>query len=340
MKEQLTEKLTEKWFVHKSAAWIRILRYQSVVEKGTSRAKGLENGCHWDRELAQMLTSGFSKWKNTHNIRIQDVIMALREVVSKMYYRTVDRVNDSSANLVVAEKVKRKWSPLRDQLQLKVTLLKEKVDQWEKHMFERATMQYGEEGNLIADLTNDMYDFVLESEPELKPPNPALKKQYKRYVTPKLKFQKKEMENQFLNPDDHFIDRIFAHFQKEFDDGMQKLIDEYFAGMEKLLTDFSTAIKSEAPIEYVMTADGEAIREELAALISQLDEKVVELQKMLPPRPKMENEQGSSSYFDGGGGDDGEENLAAIIEKMAKKRKAEPVAVTSGKKLRVKSEPM
>lgn len=341
-KEQLAEKLTEEWFIHKSAAWTRILKYHGVVEKGTSRAKGLENGCHWNRELAHMLAPGFGTWGNTHKARMKVIIPALCQAVDQLHHKTIVKINDSSANLVVAEKVKRKWLPLRDQIQVKISLLKEQIDKLEKLMYERAIMQYDQDESFIADIMGEMYDHVLEEVPELKPPNPNAKKQYKRYVTPKLKFQKKFMENLFLNPDEHLIDRIFADFQTEFDEKMKKLIEEHFVGMEKLLTDFSTSIRSEAPIQYIMTTDGEAIRAELAEQIPQLEEKVLELQKMLPPRPKTENEQGVPAYFDGGSGDDGDENLATIIEKISKRRKAEPAPTTRVKRQRtgVKSEPV
>jgi hypothetical protein len=39
------------------------------------------------------------------------------------------------------------------------------------------------------------------------------------------------------------VDRIFQHFQSEFDDTMRKLLEDHFAGIEELLEDSTKNIR-------------------------------------------------------------------------------------------------
>ena len=60
-KEQPKEKMTADWFTLRAAAFTRIMRCRGVVPKGASKAKGLEQGCHWNQEIAEIPAPRFNK---------------------------------------------------------------------------------------------------------------------------------------------------------------------------------------------------------------------------------------------------------------------------------------
>ncbi|KAF2126021.1 hypothetical protein P153DRAFT_408019 [Dothidotthia symphoricarpi CBS 119687] len=337
-KEQVEEKVTEDWFRHKGAAFTRILKCRGEVLKGASKAKGLDEGCNWNKELAKVLSPGFTKWSKTHSLGMKKMASSLRKALDQLHDKTNVMMNDSSANLVTVDKAKRKWNPLRHQIQAKLMILMDEVDKLEKKTLEWATMEFGRENNLIAQITDDIYVDVFQSEPELKPPPVAgKKKQYKRYVTPKIGFQKKRMEELFLDPKNHLVDRLLKHFQSEFDTIMRSLLEQHFASIEKLLEEFSTSIRSEAPIDYIITRDGESIRADVEAQIPKLLEMAAELRGKLPLRIKKEDNltKASAESLDIEEGED--EDFAFIFDKMAKRTRTESSTTTEAKRVKHES---
>lgn len=338
-KEQIESKLTEEWFAQKAAVFTRVLKCRGVVPKNASKAKGLEEGCNWNRELASVLSHGFNTWANTHRATKKIMSQALRKGLDQLHQKVVALMNASTANLVTVEKSKRKWEPLREKVQIKLMKLMDEVEKLEKLMCESATIEFDQERNLISYITNDMYTDVFASEPEQKRPIPGKKKQYKRYVTPKIKFQKKTHGGAVLEPRPPFVDRLLKHFHTEFDEAMRKLLEENFAEIDELLECFSTNIRAEAPINYRVTPAGEAIRAELGELILKLEERAAELRSMLPQRVEPEHEL-SLVPFDGSGEEDGEEEgLSLIIDRLAKKKRAEAPSAAKPKTRRIKIEP-
>lgn len=341
-KEQLEEKMTAEWFILKAAAFTRIVKCRGVVPKGASRAKGLENGCHWNKELADLLAPGFNKWYNTHTACMATMKPALSQSLHQLHVKISRMINDSSANMVTIEKAKKKWEPLRTRLQAKLMVLMDDVSKLEKLMLESATMEFGQERTLISYMTDDLYTEVFEAVPEEKPPLPAKpgkKKPAKRYVMPKIKFQKKRMEDLFLNPDAHFIDQVLKRFQLGFNDAMRTLLEEHFVSIDKILENLSASLRAEAPIDYRITKEGEAIRAELAQHIPMFEEKAMELRRKLPQIVKPEDEMAltlvNSDTFDG----DDEDNLAIFYDKMAKTKRKDPEPTVRRPK-RIKTEPI
>jgi hypothetical protein len=340
-KEQLEEKMTEEWFILKAAAFTRIVKCRGVVPKGASRAKGLENGRHWNKELAELLAPGFNKWYNTHTGYMATMKPALSTSLHHLHLKITKMINDSNANMVTIEKAKKRWAPLYNRLQAKLMVLMDEVSKLEKLMYEGATMEFGQERNLISYMTDDLYTKVFEAVPEEKPPLPARsgkKKPAKRYVMPKIKFQKKVMEDLFLNPESHLIDQVLKRFQSEFDDAMRTLLEKHLDGIDKLLETLSANLRAEAPIDYRITKDGEAIRAELARHIPKLEEKAMELRSKLPQTAKPEDEMApipwtSSDALDG----DDEDNLAIFYDKVAKTKRKDK-GPTNPRPKRIKTE--
>lgn len=341
-KEQLEENLTTDWLTLRAGAFNRIVKCRGVVPKGASKAKGLEEGCHWTRELAEMLAPGFNKWFNAHTSRMKIVALALHQGLDQLHHKTIISMDGSSANMVTIEKAKRKWASFRTKLLAKLMVMVDEVSKVETLMYEDATMEFGRERNLIAYVTDDLYAEVFNAVPEEKPPLPAKsgkKKPTKRYVMSKIKFQKKKMEDLFLNPENHFVDQVFTKFQRKLDDNLNQLLDNHFAGIEKLLEELSANLRAEAPIDYRITQEGEAIRADLAQQIPDLEERARALQTMLPKVEEHEQETSRISSEISQDMEDADENLNSIIDRIEGKKRTNAPMHTKQQLKRVKTEP-
>lgn len=86
----------------------------------------------------------------------------------------------------------------------------------------------------------------------------------------------------FLYGDRHFIDSIINCFQGEFDKKVRSTLVEHSAGIERVFEDFSKSLSDLKPINYILTTDGEAIRADAGERIPELEQKVKQLQALLP----------------------------------------------------------
>jgi hypothetical protein len=335
-KEQVEELLTEEWFLHKAAAWNRILKCRGSVPQGASQAQGLKEGANWNKQLALLLKPGFHKWSNAYREHMRPMTPSLSMALDQLHTKTTNVINNAAANVVTVEKSKRKWAPFRTKLQAKLLGMMSEIAKINQRTLEWATMEFDCENNVIANITNDMFDEVSKSAPALKPANPKAKKQTKSYVEPKGKFQRKKLAEMFLEPDIHFVDRVVKVVQSKFDKAVNSTLDENFAGIEKLLEEFSVTIRAQAPLTYTITEHGETIRAAVAEEIPRLQEKVDALRSMIPACIKREDETALIA-IDSAGVSIDEENLAVIYEKMAKRKKAEKNDKTRNK--RIKTEP-
>lgn len=320
LKDHVTELFLEDWNELKAAAFNRILKCRGNVPKGVSKARGLENGANWNKDLANILTPSFHKWANTYNERMKPMEPSLAYAFDQLHKKINRMMNNSTANLPTVEKAKKKWIPFRHKVQAKLISLTEAVDAVQTEKLEWATMAYERENNLVAGITNDIYIEVFNTVPALKAPNPKAKKQYKQYVEPKLKFQKKKLADMLLHGDRHFVDIVINHFQGEFDKAMRQTLMEHFAGIEKLFEDFSRSLRALLPINYILTPEGESIRADVGERIPELEQKVERLRALLPVRASQEE---SGIEIDSIDVKEDEDNLAVIFETMAKRKKAE-----------------
>ncbi|KAF9691614.1 hypothetical protein EKO04_010401 [Ascochyta lentis] len=320
-KEQITDLFLEDWNELKSAAFNRILKCRGTVPQGVSKARGLENGANWNKELANILAPAFHKWSNTYAARMITLKPSLAYAFNKLHEMINSMMDDSTANLPTVEKARKKWIPFHHKVQAKLLGLAEAVARVQARTFEWATLQFDKENNLIAHITDDIYVEVFNTLPALKPVNPKAKKQYKQYVEPKLKFQKNKLAEMFLHGEKHFVDIVINHFQGEFDKAIRQTLMEHFAGIEKLFEDFSASLRSQIPINYLLESEGKAIRAEVKERIPELEQKVAELRALLPVRDSQEHDDIEFDNIDVKGDED---NLALFFETMAKRKTAEP----------------
>lgn len=285
-KELVNKKLTKHWFALKGPTFNKILKCRGTVPQGASKAKGLENGCNWNKELSDLLAPGFQRSYIKHVECMHDMKRALSEALDHTHCRAIRMMDDSSANLVVVEKAKKKWMDVRPKMQAKLKVLMDRIDRIEKRTLLWAMMEGDRDNNLVSCITDGHYDAVFGAAPALKP-NPNGKKN-PGYVSPKIKFQRDIMAKLFLLDKDHFVDHIITHFQSEFDRIMNSVLAEHFDDVSKLLETFSATLRGQAPVDYMITQVGEDIRSELLRLIPTLEDKSAAMREKMPKRIKME----------------------------------------------------
>lgn len=341
LKDQLADKIDDRWLLHKSAAFLRIMKCGGTVPRGTSKAQGLERGCNFNKELGMMLTPAFGNWQSNYTSAISIMGPALGLTIGQLDYRFLGVVDVSRANLATAERAKMKWQGIRDRIQVKISLLMRDVQELAKLMYSSVTIEFDQERNTIAYLNDKIYARVLVEDPEEKPPVKGKESKTKRYVEPKLQYKKKLLAKLFLHPDNHFIDRVLKHFHAELDHGVCKLLDEHFAGINELLSNFGASLKKMGDSTYTVTPEGKAIRADLTVLMPEVDEEVNRIRDMLPKRPKSEDDMPAAAASFDGMDEYRDEDLATIFKRMEKKHRDAPPAKYQPKTTckRVKTEP-
>jgi hypothetical protein len=335
-KAQVSALLVKEWLVHPAGAFNRILKNRGTIPKGASKAKSLINGTNWNMDLAIRLSSSFHLWYNTYSENMKPMGPALHIALKQLHDKTDVMIGDCAANLVTVDKAKRKWAPFNRKLQVKLMGLMDEITKTQQRTLEWATMKYDCNNNAISEVTDDIFDEVFDATPALNPPNPKRKRQAK-YVEPRIKFQKKKLENMFLQPENHFVDRVIERMQSQFDKHIQNTLDKHFAGIEKLFEDFSALIRGQTSFNFIATEDGKKMRAEIEQNIPTLEKKVEELQRMFPVAVKMEDETVLEPVDD----DEistGEENLDVIYARVAKRKATEAGGRPSNQTKRNKSE--
>ncbi|ORY15215.1 hypothetical protein BCR34DRAFT_478262 [Clohesyomyces aquaticus] len=288
-KEQVDGKLKKTWFMLKGPTFNKILKGRGVVLKGTSRARGLEDGCDWNLELAGILAPGFKNWFLVQSEVLKRLRCAIPRALDAIYVKLLGTMNNSAANLGTVEKAKKKWKPFRDRVQAKISVLVDRIEESQTQLFRRGTMEDANQNSVISSITDPLFDDVFAATPEIRPGNGK----YKKYVTPRIQFKKDRMKTLFLEPDNHFVDQVINTFQTTVDKTMEDLVDEHLKDINELMAGFSSYLRDQAPITYVVSLTGKAIRSELQEILPVLHEKTKELQKLLPAVIKAE---GGSHY--------------------------------------------
>jgi hypothetical protein len=337
-KEQVSELIDLDWTKnYNGKAWETILKRRGTILPGMSQARALRSGLDWNHDLARILRPGFYKWSETHTRCMEIMEQALLRGIDQLYHKVNMMMDGSTVHIVIVDKTKRKWAPLRYTLQVKMKTLMKNARKLEKETLTWATQEYERNNNLIAAVTDNIFAEVLLSEPERK--EPTTNKQGKvvaRYVTPKIQYQKKQMERLMLDPTNHLVDQINRHFRTHFDDRMRKLLEHHFAQLDEVLQQFSEDLGGEAPITYHVTKVGHAIRADVREQIHNLEAMVKSLHDKLPISVKQEDKPNFETV-DSYGGAEERRNLADIYEQISRKKKAER-PLPKGRNKRIKQE--
>ncbi|PSN74615.1 hypothetical protein BS50DRAFT_643032 [Corynespora cassiicola Philippines] len=232
-----------------------------------NKARGLEDGVNWNKELSDILAPGFHKWFIKYAASMELMSIALPKTLGQIYEWVNNMMNESAANLIVVEKAKKKWMPVR----LKIESLQKKLRIY-------ATMEDDAELNLVSSITDDIYDKVFNSIPAIRTTSSGKKK----YYIPKYKFQKKRMWDLFTTPKSHFVDRLIQEFQEKVDYAMDSALTACFDEISSIFEEYSKVLREHGPVDYEITPTGQDIRDNLAKLIPQLEGKVNEARNLLP----------------------------------------------------------
>jgi hypothetical protein len=309
--------IQNRWLTLPNAAFTKLLKSRGKVLQGVSKAKGLENTVNWNSELATIMAPAFQAWYASHTENVKLLKAALPLQFDRLYQNTVDLMNRSQANLITVEKSKIKWRPFRLRIQSKLTAMMEDILVEEKRFLNRTTLKDERENNLIASLTDNIYDDVFISAPALKtPPGKA-----KRYVTPVLRFRKARLETHFLHDEAHFVDRLVKLFQKQLQEKMFGHIDNHFTKLNAMFDDFSKLLRDHAPVDFDIEPRGEAIRAELEKHIGYIEEKSEALRNLLPVNLTQEDESllATDDRDDDANGED--RGLDYYLDKVSKRKR-------------------
>lgn len=294
-KNSVKAKVQKQWSNMTWFALSKIFKGRGTVIKGTSKAKGLENTINWNEELASITKPGFQLWFERHQEYLELMKEALPLQMEKFFRKVVASINQSQANLITVEKAKLKW---KSHQLLALTKLKVMMDEMmaEQHrFFLRITLKDDRENNLIAVLTDPIFEDVLNSTPELKDTPPG---KPKRYVTPVTRFRKENLHKHFLNEKSHFVDRLIQLFQDQVEEKMVALLEKHFNRIRVFFKEFSNNMREHAPVDFSIDARGEIIREKLAEKVSYIEAKAEKLRELLPVDPSQDDDSSSMSDFD------------------------------------------
>ncbi len=306
----------KQWLGHTCGAFTRILKGRGTVPRGSSKAKGLEDTLNWNAHLARIMKPGFSNWHSIHTKDLKLLQPAVMKIITQLYDDTLNMMNQSAANLITIEKAKKRWKSFRNRLEIKMKVMVDEMMVEERRMLNRVTMQDERENNIIAEITDAIFDDVLNTTPDQKETSPD---KPKRYVTPVFKFRKDRLEKHFLAPKSHFVDRLITLFQKQLEERMYGLIEKHFEKVNAMLDEFSNWLRDQMPLDYEISPMGEAIRNELEKRVPYLEKKAKELRSLIPHSVKQE--QDSSTLLDDDLDDAGSkvQDLGYYLKKAAKK---------------------
>jgi hypothetical protein len=260
-----------RWLHLRLQSFNKILKMRGTVPKGASKAAGLDAGCNWNLELANLLAPGFRGWAEAHSKTMKKMRNCLARAMIEVYEQSVAILEKSAANLLIVDKAKNKWRPYKNKLRVKVDTLMKQISEYEKHVQLWATMDGHQENSLVATITDEIYDTVFESTPPLK--GSTWKKSVSskpRYTTSRIQHRKSELRRLLISEDNHIVDMLIEKFKSTYDLRIEKILSDFFTEIEKSLEIYSDWLREQAPINYPITPVGYAIREDLQGLIPTL----------------------------------------------------------------------
>jgi hypothetical protein len=299
-KSQVEVIVKGRWLRLGPASLGRALKMRGTVPKGTSKAAGLDAGCNWNLELANLLAPGFREWAEEHSKCMEIVKDGLAGAIIGIHNRAMANLGKSTANLLIVDKARNRWRPYKNRLLVKVKTLMEQIAKCEKRTQLWATMEAQPEDSLVASVTDTIYDAIFESK---APPKQSTSKKAStskpKGTIPRVKHRKEEIERLMLKEDNHIVDTLIKKFKSTFDSHIETFVSQFFTEVEEILGNYSNWLREQAPINYPITPVGSAIRESLQELIPSLEEKMQELKELMPELPSTDTDdsQETTDFF-------------------------------------------
>ncbi|OAL48292.1 hypothetical protein IQ07DRAFT_681710 [Pyrenochaeta sp. DS3sAY3a] len=332
----IDERVRKQWVVLSASVFNRILKSKGNVPKGTSKAKGLERSIHWNADLAGFLKPLFTKWHAIHTHQLRCLRDALPLCMDRLYFATIALMSDTAANVVTVEKAKMKWKSAQHRLQTRAVSMINHIMAEEKRLMNRVTLEDERENNLIAEITDSIYDEVFTSLPELvsKPG------QKKRYIMSMINFKRSLLKERLISsePQAHFVDKLLALFQDRLDETMYRLVDKHFAIITANLRSTMKIIHDHGPVDFTIDSLGETVREVLSQHIPYIEAKAQALCDLLPAALKEGNNETFTDMDDSLEDSDVQaHDLKYFLEKVFKQKKRAAETTVGGVNKKMKT---
>ena len=322
----------KQWLGLKHGAFSTVLKSRGYVPKGKSKAQGVDNGCNWNQELASIIKPAVTRLYEAYKEPLSNLFEALVPLFDQMLELISGTIHESAANLTIVERANRKWKQTRLPIKNHIIGAGEKLGEEQRRLYCRITMEDNRENNLVASVTDELFDQIFASFPELKKTNSGKKS----YVTPITKWRKQLMDKLFLQADDHIVDKLSKTFLDQLEKSTDRHIDQMVKKISTEFHKYSDWLKDQSPIDYELQPRGYAIRDDLREIIPELERKAEMLRGLLPKFVQHE-EDGSDAFL--GCTNESESSgcdLKFFLDQAKKRKRAGGSATVSGVKAKRK----
>ncbi|KAF2001636.1 hypothetical protein P154DRAFT_596258 [Amniculicola lignicola CBS 123094] len=317
-KQRIDSLITKSWLQHKAPTFNKLLKSRGTVLPGTSRAKGLEFGCDWNKALSDVLAPGFRKWSVSQTASVKELHVALGKALDSIYNEVHYVLSHSLAGVNTIERAKYKWKPFRFRLRARSETLVDDMLKHQEKLLHQATMDDERANSLMASVTDSLFDEVFTALPALKP-NPNGKKP--QFVTPKFKFQKDYLLKLFIYEKKHIVDRAMTAFLEMTEKNMEDVIEKHLAAIRQIMDCYSEVLRQLTPVAYVVNKDGIIIRDQLREVLPKLEELAGQLPAFLPATPKNEEDGEMGQSTDSVTTKPASTSLSYYLKKDAKRKR-------------------
>ncbi|KAL1606539.1 hypothetical protein SLS60_003944 [Paraconiothyrium brasiliense] len=326
--KQVDAKICNEICKFTSPTFKKLMKYRGTLPPKASKAKGLENGCSYNRDFSNIIAPAILKWDSTYADRMQPMRQSLINFTAVMGHTVLSMLNMSSANVMVVESAKRKWKPYRIKLQVKMEVLMDCFEKLHKNAVIKATMEDGRQNGLVAMITDEHFDAALDAELPQDSSSHSVKKKSRET---RIKFQKRTLTERFSGPENYFIDDVFKLFYDDSSKNIDNLLDKHYHQIQDIMEKYSASLKEETPISYKVEQGGIDIRADIARAFPDFEKTIAGLQKQLPNLTR--NQDDGPIYLSDM---NGTKSLAEIYAGLSGKRKqgAENIAEAKVKKER------
>ncbi|KAJ4294178.1 hypothetical protein N0V90_007868 [Kalmusia sp. IMI 367209] len=314
-KRQVDSKFRKELLLLRGQILNIVLKYRGTVHPGASKAKGLEKGYPFNKELSNILDPMFQKWAVAYVDCMKYMKPALLQFTGLIHRAVMQTLDNSSANIMVVERAKRKWSTHRRILLAKMEELMDQFERDHERSMLWATMEDNRQKCLVATITDSHYENVFASSPAERP---SSKPNKKRYVMPRVKYQRELLEKLFLDPSNHFVDITLKHFQDEYGSILNLLLEKHFNNIRHVLEQYGAVLQAEAPIPYKVESRGITIRADFQRDLASIEQHLKNLKELVPEALYTEDDNATSVLdID----ESSERSLVTIYNNISRKRK-------------------
>ncbi|KAJ4356454.1 uncharacterized protein N0V89_004487 [Didymosphaeria variabile] len=311
--KQVDAKLCNEICKFRSPTFNKLMKNRGTLPPKASKAKGLENGCSYNRDFSNIIAPAILKWASTYVDRMQPMRQSLIELAAVMGHTVLSMLNMSSANVMVVERAKKKWKPYRMALKVKMEVLMDEFEKIHKNAVIGGTMEDGRQNCLVATITDQHFDATLDAE---LPQNSGCHSAKRKNQETRIKFQKRTLTERFSGPNSYFVDDVFKIFYDSSSKNIDNLLDEHFQRIRDIMEQYSASLKDELPITYKVEQGGIDVRADIARAFPKFEKMVADLQKELPNQTRAQDD-GTMYLTDM----DGASTLATIYAQLSRKRK-------------------